>query len=204
MRHLCVPGVFLAGLVVLTAVPAAAQPASAIGLGPRMSLVRGDSRADTTATRFQGGALRARVSPKTALEIALDYRSLLNDTERIRDFPIQGSLLLYPVHATLSPYLVGGIGWYSQRVERLSGDAVASSETTRTVGYHAGLGGEVWLGRHAALHADYRYTFIRFGEPAAADREPGAVPLPGTRSLQDRLKLSHKGSMWTMGATLYF
>jgi len=203
MRHLCVIG-SLCLFAILNTAAAGAQPASTVGVGPRISLVRGDSHADTTATRFQGGALRARLSPKTALEVSLDYRTLLNDTERIRDFPIQGSLLLYPVQATLSPYVLGGIGWYSQRVDTISGDAVAKSETTRTVGYHAGLGGELWLGKHAAVHADYRYTFIRFGEPATGERSAGAVPIPGTSSIQDRLRLSHKGSMWTTGVTLYF
>lgn len=203
MRHPCAPG-FLLVVGLVGAAPAGAQPTTAIGLGPRMSLVRGDSRADSTSTRFQGGALRARVSPRTALEIAVDYRTLLNDTERIKDYPIQGSLILYPIHATLAPYLLGGIGWYSQRVEKISESAVVTSETTRTTGYHAGLGGEMWLGRHAAVHADYRYTFIRFGESADADRTAGALPIPGTHSLQERLKLTHKGSMWTVGATVYF
>jgi hypothetical protein len=46
---------------------------------------------------------------------------------------------------------------------------------------------------------DYRYTFIGFGHDA--DTAPAAVPIPGLSGLQDRLRLSHKGSMWTTGVT---
>ena len=74
--------------------------------------------------------------------------------------------------------------------------------TTRKTGYHAGLGTDIWIGRHATIHADYRYTFIGFGHDA--DTAPAAVPIPGLRWLQDRLGLSHKGSMWTTGVTVYF
>jgi hypothetical protein len=53
------------------------------------------------------------------------------------------------------------------------------------------------------VFADYRYTFIHFGDPQA-NTAPGAVPIPGTSSVQQRLKLSHQGSMWTTGVTLSF
>ena len=177
--------------------------AQSFGVGPRFSFVRGDLKADSS-TRYSGAMLRLRTSPRTAIELSLDYRNHLNEslTERIKDYPIQGSLLLYPVRATFSPYLVTGIGWYSQRVEALQDNQVLTSTKTRKTGYHAGLGADVRLGRHAAVHADYRYTFIGFGRDE--DSEPGVLPVPGFRGLQDRLKLSHKGSMWTSGVTVYF
>jgi len=177
--------------------------AQSFGVGPRLSFVRGDLTADSS-TRYSGAMLRMRTSPRTAIELSLDYRNHLNEslTERIKDYPIQGSLLLYPVRATFSPYLVTGIGWYSQRVEALQANQLLTSTTTRKTGYHAGLGADVRLGRHAAVHADYRYTFIGFGRDE--DSEPGVLPVPGFRGLQDRLKLSHKGSMWTSGMTVYF
>lgn len=178
-----------------------------VGVGPRFSFVRGDEAADATATRYTGAVLRARVSPKTAIEVALDYRSHTNErlTERVRDLPLQGSLLLYPIRSALSPYILGGIGWYSQRVELLDNNAVVSSATTRTSGYHAGVGGELRIGQRTAVHADYRYTFIRFGDDAdQAPGSPGAIPLPGSIGLQEKLKLSHQGSMWTAGLTVLF
>ena len=175
-----------------------------LGIGPRFSFVRGNVRQDVGSSRYSGGVLRAALSRRVSLELSLDYRSHLNDslTERVRNYPVQGSLLMYPVKSTLSPYLVFGAGWYSQRVEQVDSDSVIEPVTTRTVGYHAGMGGEIRVGRRTAVHLDYRYTFIRFG--TSEDSSPGAIPLPGLGALQDRLKLSHQGSMWTTGVTVYF
>lgn len=178
-----------------------------LGVGPRFTFVRGDETADAAAARYMGAVLRARLSPKTAIEVALDYRSHTNEslTERVRDLPLQGSLLLYPIRSSLAPYILGGIGWYSQRVQLLDDDTVLSSATTRTTGYHAGVGGEIRLGRRTAIHADYRYTFIHFGdETDRAPGAPGAIPLPGSIGLQEKLKLSHQGSMWTAGLAVFF
>ena len=182
---------------------ASGASAQSLGVGPRFSFVRGDLQAGSSM-RYSGALLRMHISPRTALELSIDYRNHLNEslTERIKDYPIQGSLLMYPVRSTLSPYLVAGIGWYSQRVEVLQDNQVLTSAKSRKTGYHAGLGADLWLGRHASLHGDYRYTFIGFGRDQ--DTEPGVLPLPGFRALQDRLKLSHKGSMWTSGVTVYF
>jgi hypothetical protein len=61
----------------------------------------------------------------------------------------------------------------------------------------------VRLGAHAAVHADYRYTFLRFGGDGASQASSGpSIPFLG--SLTDRLRVSHQGSMWTAGMTLYF
>lgn len=200
----------LAGVVAVLlgvlALPARAE-AQSIGFGPRFAFVRGDVKADSS-TRYSGGLLRLGTSPRTAIELSLDYRSHLNEdlTTRIKEYPIQGSLLLYPVRSTVSPYILGGIGWYKQNVAKVDGEEIVESVATRRTGYHAGVGGEIWFGRHATLHVDYRYTFIRFGKPGeeAAATQPGAIPIPGLGGLQDSLKLSHEGSMWTSGVTLYF
>jgi opacity protein-like surface antigen len=203
MRHAgCLFVAFV--LVGVTAAPASAD--GAFGLGPRFSFVRGSAGAESS-TRYSGGLLRLRTSPRVALELALDYRSVLNDSlrQRIKDYPIQGSLLLYVTRAPFAPYLVGGFGWYTLRIEQLDGTGapVGPVERTRKTGYHAGLGADLRVSRHAALHADYRYTFIHFGDQAEAT-EPGVLPIPGTGSIQQRLKLSHQGSMWTTGLTVYF
>lgn len=191
-----------AALWLASVAPASAQ-GQALGFGPRFSFVRGDLTAETS-TRYSGAFLRMRASDRTSIELALDYRSVINDdlTERIKDYPIQGSILLYPVRATVSPYVLGGIGWYSQRVDALASDTVLTSKTTRKVGYHAGIGGEFRVGSRAAVHADYRYTFINFGSDQSST--PGAIPIPGLGDLQKRLKLSHQGSMWTTGVSVYF
>src|SRR4051812_2041986 len=89
--------------ILLTATPCAAQ---GIGIGARMSMVRGDVQADPAAAaqRFLGGQLRARLSPKMAVEVSLERRTENPDlSTRIHDYPLQGSLLLYPIHSTFSP-----------------------------------------------------------------------------------------------------
>jgi hypothetical protein len=86
------------------------------------------------------------------------------------------------------------VGWYTQRVEQLAAGDVTASDTSRRFGYHAGIGGELKLGRHAGLHADYRYTFLKFGGDDDDEDE----------SLIGRFKPSYEGSMWTAGMTLYF
>ena len=175
-----------------SAVPCLAQ---GFGLGGRMSLVRGDVDADTSAERFFGGLLKIPLSPRSAIEVSLDRRAESNEalTERVVETPLQGTLLLYLVRSRLAPYVLGGVGWYAQKVEQLTAGSVTASETSRRFGYHAGLGGELRLGRHAGVHADYRYTFLKFGDDD--DEE---------ESLIGRFKPSYEGSMWTAGLTLYF
>jgi opacity protein-like surface antigen len=83
--------------------------------------------------------------------------------------------------------------------------AVQDSQTTRRMGMHAGVGAELTLSRRLAMFGDYRYRFIRFGDPeAGVATAPGALPLPGTIGLQERMKLHHEGSMWTFGVLLNF
>jgi opacity protein-like surface antigen len=178
--------------VVMSAAPAAAQ-SSGFGVGPRLTFVRGGDP-EAGSQRFTGAAIRLG-GGKTALEVAMDFRSSVADdlSERIKDYPIQASLLIFPVRGRIAPYLVGGLGWYSQRVEML-GPVQVETETERKVGYHAGFGGELRLHRHFGAYGDYRYTFIRFGG------DDPLINLP----LVNRLKMSHEGSMFTWGATFYF
>ena len=159
-----------------------------------MTLVRGDVEANTGAERFFGGLLKAPVSRRASIELSIDRRTETNDalTERTVDTPLQATLLLYPVHGRIAPYLLGGVGWYRKRVEQLTAGTVTTSDTTRRFGYHAGIGGELRPGRRIGVHADYRYTFLKF---SGDDEE---------ESIIDRLKPSYEGSMWTVGLTLYF
>jgi len=189
--------------IVGATVPCAAQ-GQAFGIGPRLSMVRSDVDAGTSADRFTGGQIRARLSPRTAVEVSLDRRSETFEAlnERVRDIPLQASLLLYPARSTFSPYLLGGPGWYSHRVETLAGSETIDSVSTRKFGWHAGFGAELRLGRHAGLHADYRYTFLRFGDDEAP--AAGASGMRSNDSFVSSLLPSYEGSMWTAGVTIYF
>ena len=205
---------FIALLVVTSAVFAAPGTAGAqgVGIGPRFTFVNGSEFVEGSQ-RFSGGALRLG-GGKTALEIAVDFRSGVTGdlTERVKDYPIQASLLVFPVRGKIAPYLLGGVGWYTQHVERLGPiQTVLEDETTRKMGYHAGLGGELRLHRHFGFYGDYRYTHIRFGDqetttpPGTADQRPPTTSgAPGWIPFADRLKMSHQGSMWTWGANFYF
>jgi hypothetical protein len=196
----------LMALVLLFPAIAAAQ----FGLGPRFTWVRADVDTEDSADRYTGGILRAHMSPRTSLELAFDWRTMTNETLnlRTRDYPLQASLLLYPLNTRIAPYLLGGVGWYWHRVEALGeSQEVLESTSTRVFGYHAGFGGELRLGRHAAMHVDYRYTKIRFGDDEPDDisgTDSGGFGVPGVSYLTDKLGLSHEGSMWTGGLTVYF
>jgi hypothetical protein len=139
-----------------------------------------------------------RTSKRVAIEAALDYRTELSEdgARRVRERPLQGSLLVFPVRSVVSPYLLAGIGRYTQwtDVVDLTGQTLETTEET-TTGSHLGFGAELFFGRNAAFFLDYRYRFVKFGEP-----EPGAQPidLPGLD------QLSHRGSMWTSGMAFYF
>jgi opacity protein-like surface antigen len=180
-----------------------AAPASAqvVGIGPRLSFVRGDVTTGTPDTRFLGGTLRMRTSPRVAIELALDHRTQVSDdlTQQTRETPFQGSLLLFVSRGRFSPYVLGGFGIYTQDQDTLGADGlVASTVRTRKTGWHAGLGAEVFVARHAALYGDYRFRFIHWGD----NPDPGAQPI--NVPFVDTNKLTHQGSMWTYGLAFYF
>ena len=191
-------------LLLLTPAAALAQGQS-FGVGGRFSFVRGDVQADTSAERFTGGHVRARMSPHLGLEVSLDMHSETNTalTERVREFPLQASLLLFPFKTNIAPYLLGGGGWYSQRLETLAGNETLTSTTTREFGWHGGFGAELRLGSHAGAHADYRYTFLNFGDEEVPVPEPTHI-VGGNNRFTSRFMPSYKGSMWTAGLTIYF
>ena len=189
--------------LVLLVVPVSAAAQGGFGIGPRVTFVRGSEDTPEGTQRFFGGFLRMG-GGHTALEVAVDYRSgeTGNFIERIKSYPIQGSLLIYPIRARVAPYVLGGIGWYTQQVTTFSapvGIVVVDDTTTRKMGYHFGFGGEVRAASHLAFFGDYRYTMIGFG-----DDDEGDGLLPGLLPGVDRLKLSHEGSMFTWGAVFYF
>ncbi len=185
-----------AAATVLVAAPAAAQ---GFGVGVRMAWVKADTELEDDTVRFIGGQIRLGLSQRMGVEVSLDSHSedfeLLN--QKVKERPIQVSLLLKLAGGSVQPYLLGGPGWYKRSVEPLEGPAEDLEASTTEFGWHAGGGLEFLLGRHVGIHGDYRYTFLDFGDDD--DDDDGGfignlVPgLPG-----------HRGSMWTLGATVYF
>ena len=186
----------LAGLTVL---PATAR-AQSFGIGPRFSFVRGALSTGEPATRFFGGTMRLASGKHTVWEGAMDYRTYtgLTTAIRLRETPIQGSLLLFLSRGRFAPYALGGFGIYNRMYDQLDakGNVILTARERKT-GLHLGFGAEIRLSRHAALFGDYRLRFVKFGTPDAGS-EP--VTVPGF----DKLKLSHQGSMWTSGMAFYF
>jgi Outer membrane protein beta-barrel domain len=195
------PATFLfASITLAMATPCAAQ---GFGIGMRLSMMNSDEVIDSSdgSTRFTGGQVRLRGGDKIGFEVSLDRRSekfeLVN--ERVTDTPIQASMLLFPVKGSFSPFVLGGAGWYSHKIESLDAAGPESVSNTK-FGWHAGFGAELLMGRHAGLHADYRYTFLDFG----GDDDKSGANADQNHSFVTSLLPSHNGSMWTAGLTIYF
>ena len=182
--------------VLAAAAAVAATPSTAsaqFGAGARLAWVKADSDVDVDRVRFTGGQIRL-LSPRWGLEVSMDRRSeelpLLN--QKVTDTPIQTSLLMRMGSGSVTPFLLGGPGWYRRKVASLGSDAASVSSTE--FGWHAGIGLEVFAGRHFGIHGDDRYTFLDFNGDDDDDDE----------GIIGRLLPSHRGSMWTLGASFYF
>ena len=186
LRHVVVTTLTLAGLL------ASAPPCSAqgFGIGGRLSWVKSDVDVDVDSLRFAGGQIRL-LGQRAGIEVSLDRHSESLETLKLTETPIQASLLLRLGSGRATPYLLGGPGWYRRTIKVI--DAPTDSGVTTTeFGWHAGIGLEVLPSRHVGIHGDYRFTFLDFN---GDEGDEGFVRglLPG-----------HRGSMWTLGATLYF
>ena len=187
----------IVSLVLSAAVLATPSIANAqgFGIGGRMAWVTADSDADIDSVRFIGGQIRM-LGPRWGVEVSLDHNSeefeLLN--QKVSETPIQTSLLLRLASGSVSPFLLGGAGWYKRKVEPIDGPDDLEEKSTE-FGWHAGGGLEIFAGRHVGIHGDYRYTFLDFGDDDEEDDDDGFIRglLPG-----------HRGSMWTVGVTFYF
>jgi opacity protein-like surface antigen len=175
------------------AVPVSAQ---GFGLGGRVAWVTSDADADVDAVRLFGGQVRV-LTGRIGLEVSLDRRSesfeLLN--ERVTETPIQASFLLRMGGGRVSPFLLGGPGWYRRKVELL--DDPEQSVSTTEFGWHGGIGLEILASKHFGIHGDYRYTFLDFDDDDDDDEDQDEGFIGG-------LLPGHRGSMWTLGATIYF
>ena len=108
----------------------------------------------------------------------------------------QANLLLKLAGGAFQPFLLAGPGWYKRSVEPIEGPAEDLELSTTEFGWHAGGGVELMLGKHAGVHGDYRYTVLDFNDDDDEEIDIGGAlgrVLPG-----------HKGSMWTVGVTVYF
>ena len=190
-------GVVLAVLVSAALATTPSVASAQFGVGGRLAWVTPDTDLDVDKVRFVGGQIRL-LSPRWGLEVSMDHHSeefpLLN--QKVTETPIQTSLLMRMGNGSVKPFLLGGPGWYRRKVSRLDDSNDADLVTTE-FGWHAGIGLEVFAGRHVGIHGDYRYTFLDFnGDDDDDDDDDGGFI--------GRLLPGHRGSMWTLGATIYF
>ena len=196
LLRVCAAPAFVAAAFFLFAAPAAAQ---GFGIGARLAWIKTNSEIeelDEGSTRFYGGHIRlsgARVGIEMSLDRHTESFEVLN--QKVKETPIQASLLLKLAAGSVQPFLLGGPGWYKRSVSPIEGPADELDVSTTDFGWHAGGGLEILAGRHFGIHGDYRYTFLDFNSDD--DEE---INLPGL----GRLLPGHKGSMWTAGVTVYF
>ncbi len=185
--------------------------AQLLGIGPRFSLVRGDVVTSTPTLRFLGGTARLKTSSLISFEGSMDYRTTksTDGAQRIREVPMQGSVLIYPIRAALAPYVLGGMGIYTRTYDVIAAGIVTQSARERKVGMHMGFGGEIRVMKRAVVYLDYRYRFVKFAtdEPATTSTSTSASAvskLLGSVPGLSNLKVSHQGSMWTGGVAFVF
>jgi opacity protein-like surface antigen len=169
--------------------------AQGFGIGARLAMVKADTELDDDSVRFFGGQIRL-TGQRAGLEVSLDRRSESFEdlNQRVTETPLQASVLLFLARGNFKPYLLGGPGWYKRTVEPIDDpDDLIDGVSNTEFGWHAGFGAEIRVGRHFGLHGDYRYTFLDFDDDDEGDESFIGGLLP-----------SHGGSMWTVGATVYF
>jgi len=144
--------------IVLAFAAAGAKADDADNTGPRTGVALGGRAAyyrpkDAEHGTLNGGAqLRLHVTSVLALEGSVDYRQNTFGGTLVDVFPVQGSLLIYLLPGNrVSPYILGGGGWYYTHVRGQS--------STNRFGPHAGAGLQVFLDRHWSVDGSYRYLW---------------------------------------------
>lgn len=193
VRHILVR-LFVLGALLATALPASAQ---GFGVGARFAWVKRDVDVDTDSVRFNGFLIRA-MGGRAGFELSFDRHTEEFELTNLKvsETPIQASLVMRLRSGGFAPYLLGGPGWYKRSIKPIVGSEDPSESSTE-FGWHAGGGIEILAGRHIGIHGDYRYTFLDFN---GDDNNGGGGSIP----IVGGLLPGYKGSMFTLGATVYF
>lgn len=132
-----------------------------VSFGPRAALFIPKDQ-DAEDGKLHGGAqLRLHLGKAIALEGSADYRRNRfgsgPTSTRVDIFPVQASLLAYLLpDYRLTPYLIGGAGWYFTRVKGPGG----VDDTDNRFGPHAGAGLQMFLHRNWSLDSSWRYVWV--------------------------------------------
>ena len=106
---------------------------------------------------FGGGQVRVYPFKYLAFEGSADYRRQDVDGTRIHTYPVQVSALIYPLGTTrLSPFLLGGGGWYYTTVNGPGN----FDDTQNRFGVHAGGGLQFFFNNHVSIDSTYRFIWL--------------------------------------------
>ena len=130
---------------------AASRPG--VTFGGRASYFRPKGADD--GTLYGGAQLRLHIIPVLGVEASGDYRQNKFGGTTVDEVPVQASLLLYLAPSwVVSPYILGGVGYYYTHIQGQSG-------STNRYGPHAGAGLEAALSRHWSIDGSYRYLWTQ-------------------------------------------
>ena len=152
------------------AATAAGEPGMEWGI--RVGLVRpADSDEGTWMAGLQ---VRFPLSPMFAIEGSIDFHSSEfsdGDIEVIQ-WPVQVSLLWFILpKAKITPYVLGGVGWYYTTTDFSGSLSGVDSDTESMFGAHLGIGARLSLGQSLSLNGDLRYIFIEPNGDALEDED---------------------------------
>ena len=129
---------------------------SGFSFGPRASYFK--AKDAVKGTWYAGAQARLHTSSALGFEGSIDYRKnkYAGDVSIIA-YPVQASLLIYLIpHSPVSPYLLGGAGWYFTQVDSPG----VAKKTDNRFGPHAGGGLEAKLAPFLSVDGSYRYIWL--------------------------------------------
>jgi opacity protein-like surface antigen len=129
---------------------------SGFSLGPRASYFK--AKDAEKGTWYAGAQARLHPTSVLGLEGSIDYRkNKYAGDVTIKGYPVQATLLVYLIpHSPVSPYLLGGAGWYFTQVESPG----IAKKTDNRFGPHAGGGLEVKPDPWLSVDGSYRYIWL--------------------------------------------
>jgi opacity protein-like surface antigen len=155
---------FLLGLFLYPVVGHTADGGS-FGLGVRGGWYKSQ---DADNGKIYGGLqARWKILPALALEGLADYHpeQSFPGERKVTSYPVLVSALFYLIPgARVSPYLLGGVGWYYSKVEDKQG-----STWTSDFGAHLGGGLDIPLSSRVVFNGDLRYYFLSYNDQKVKD-----------------------------------
>lgn len=136
---------------------------------------------------FGGAQVRVHPIRFLAVEGSVDYRRNDFGDTRVHSYPVQGSLMIYPLGLKrIAPFILGGGGWYFTSVTGPGN----FDETQQRFGGHVGGGVQVFITEHFSADASYRHIWLeKIGSKNAA--------------LEDK-RFNDNGHMITAGLNFHF